>query len=521
MHLRISIDKKSALGGRVENEETLRNHKEILTTFANNKGYTYETFEEVVSGGMEDLKDRPALKKLLDRIEEFDAILIVELSRLSRDGGISEIVLRYCKDYQKIIITPEAVYDMNNNSDVLLYRMSSAVNAHERMITGQRVKNNKLIMARLGLNASGSVPLGYNRNPVTKKLEIDEGKASIVRYAFRLCSEGYGASKISQALNDAGFKTATGKSYTTRAVKDMFKIQTYKGWTVYNDYMTTKRNGKTVREIKETVTVENTHPAIITPELFDSIVIVREKRAERYSGGREKPMTVAPPSLIKDLLYCSCCGRKVRISFEAKKQYYLIRSCVDLLSDGSKCPNSGFIAINVERAVIQKVIDYQKQIEEEIKLLESNNVEQFVEEQETRKQALEKQSKLLDEEMKGILRLELKYEMSGTSNPIQEEFIREEKQNNIDTKERVEKQLNDLLMKMEQPTIQDEIDNRKNIINLINELDGSTSEQINTLLKQFIKKIHYNRILPEDIKKLGVKNPLRKNYPADISIEYF
>lgn len=521
LYVRISIDKKGATGKRVENEETLKNHLEILTAFAERQGYTHETFKEVVSGGKSEIEDRKHLKRLLNRIEEFDAILVVELSRLSRNGKISELVLEYCQDYDKLIITPETSFDLaNNDSDVLMYRFGSAVSAYERSIIGKRVKNNKLQMARQGLNASGSVPLGYIRNPLSKQLEIDEEKADIVRYAFRLCNEGYGASKISKALNDEGYTTATGKDFTTRAVKDMLKIQTYKGWTVYNDYLPTKRNGKTIREIKDTIIVENTHPAIITPEQFDSVQNVRSKRAEHYSGGREKPMKVAPPSLVKDLLYCACCDRKVRITYQEQKQRHLIRSCTDLMQDGNKCPSSGFMAIYVERDVIKQVIQYHRQLEEEISLLENNNMEGFKEEQVSRKKTLENQLKQLDEGMKGILRLELKYEMSGTSNTVQDEFIREEKQKIIDTKEKVERQLDELLKKMEQPTVQDEIDKRKKVRNLINEMDGKTPEQINTLLKQFIMKIYYKRVLPEDLKKLGVKNEIRKSYPASIEIEY-
>lgn len=521
LYVRISIDKKSSTGKRVENEETLKNHLEILTAFAEVQGYTYETFKEVVSGGMSEIEDRIHLKSLLNRIEEFDAILVVELSRLSRNGKISELVLEYCQDYNKLIITPETSFDLaNNESDVLMYRFGSAVSAYERSIIGKRVKNNKLQMARQGLNASGSVPLGYIRNPVSKQLEIDEEKADIVRYAFRLCNEGYGASKISQALNNEGYTTATGKAFTTRAVKDMLKIQTYKGWTVYNDYQTTKRNGKTIREIKDTIIKEDTHPAIITTAQFDSVQNVRSKRTEHYSGSREKPMKVAPPSLIKDLLYCACCGRKVRITYQEDKQRHLIRSCTDLMQDGSKCPSSGFMAIFVERDIVKQVIQYQRQLEEEISSFENDNMENFKEEQIARKNSLEKHLKQLTEEMKGIMRLELKYEISGTSSTFEEEFIREEKQKNIDSKEKVEKQLDELLKKMEQPTVKDEIEKRKNVINLINEMDNRTPEQINTLLKQFIMKIHYKRILPEDLKNLGVKNEARKNYPASIEIEY-
>ncbi|MGE6488783.1 recombinase family protein [Paenisporosarcina sp. NPDC076898] len=408
-----------------------------------------------------------------------------------------------------------------------MYRISSSVNAYERMIIGKRIKNNKLQMARQGLNASGSVPLGYKRNPVSKKLEIDEETADTVRYAFKLCNDGYGASKIAQALNDAGYTTAKGNAYSTRAVKEMLKVQTYKGFTVYNNVenlkVKDKETGeiKTVRKAKETIVVEGTHPAIIAPEVFDSVQEKRANRAEVYAGSREKLTSKTEPSILKDLIYCGVCGRKVRISYEAKKQCYLIRSCTDLMQDGSKCVNSGFLAVYVERDIILKVLERKLQVEEEIQLLLQDNVEQLQEEHISMQKQLQKQLLQLDSEMKGLMKMELKYEMQGIENATQEEFFREEKQNNINTKERVQKQLENLLIKMKQPSVQDEIKKRVHVVKLIEELDGKSSEQINLMLKQFIKKIQYKRIIPEEIQKLGAKNPLRKDYGAELEIEYF
>ena len=118
MYLRISREKKD------ENVETLANHKSLLSEFAKEKGFSYEPFPEVVFGGSCQLEARPKLRALLDRIEEFDGILVVELSRLSRNGLISEQVLQLCVDHDKPIITPVYTYDLaNNNNDVLTYKI--------------------------------------------------------------------------------------------------------------------------------------------------------------------------------------------------------------------------------------------------------------------------------------------------------------------------------------------------------------------------------------------------------------
>ena len=84
--------------------DTLRNHRERLEEFAKAKGYSHELFGEVVSGGSSDLEKRPKLQELLHNIERFDAILVVEISRLSRNNLIAQTVKQTCIDYDIPII---------------------------------------------------------------------------------------------------------------------------------------------------------------------------------------------------------------------------------------------------------------------------------------------------------------------------------------------------------------------------------------------------------------------------------
>jgi len=523
IYVRISTDKQDSSGKKVETEETLRNHKQKLTAYAEKHGYTYEIYQEVVTGGHSEIENRPQLNDLLNNIEKYDGILAVELSRLSRNGKISELLLEYCQDYRKLIITPESYYDLaNNEMDVLMFRLGSAISDHERSIIGKRIRNNKLEIAKSGLNASGSVPLGYRRNPKTKKLEIVEEEADAVRHAFRLSLEGYGASKISNYLNDMGYKTKVGNEFTSRAIKDMLKTETYKGSTVYRDYTKTKRKGKTIKEVNDKIVVEGSHMPIVEPDVFDKVQKGLSKRAERYGNGREKPNTKRQPSILKDLLYCSICGRKMAINYDGQRGVHLIRSCPkhERTNGGEVCNNNGFIAENVENAVLEKLLEDKEQLKEDIERLSNGNMEQEVEEREKEKQRLETRIKELDEEMKGIMRLELKYEMNNESDPMHEEFIREQKQENLDKRQRAKDQLEEIEIKMQQPSPQDEIQSRQNTIEIIEGLDGKKPEEVNRELKQIIKRIEYTRVLPDEILKLGNKNPKRRDYPADIEIEY-
>jgi site-specific DNA recombinase len=172
--LRISTEKTDSLGKKVNIEKTLMNHKEKMLSVLNEKKWNYNLYEEVMSG-TKDLEERPELQRLISEIDQYDAIICMEITRLSRQGLTSQTIKHTCKKKGILIITlnPFKVYDMRNPQDVFLFDLSISMGEYEQGVVSLRVKQNKISMAHQGLNSSGSVPFGYVRNPSTKKLEIE------------------------------------------------------------------------------------------------------------------------------------------------------------------------------------------------------------------------------------------------------------------------------------------------------------------------------------------------------------
>jgi len=522
--LRISDLKKDINGKRISFEETLKNHKEMTSEFCSKYHWKTKFYEEVLSGGSE-MEERIELQRMLNEIESFDAIVVTEISRLSRQGDISQRIKKAVIDYRKLIITlnPFQVYDIANKPmDGMIFDINSSMSEYERRIIGMRIKQNKLSMSKQGLNASGKTPLGYTRNPKTKKLEIDQEAAKAVRYAFKLCIEGMGAKTIAEELNTAGYKTKNGNLFSRISIKDMLNTQTYKGWIVYNNY---EKTGKK-RKIIDSIVIENAHEAIIDPEIFDQVQTLKANRAARYGQGTNRERETIAPSIIKDLLYCSDCGRKQRISHE-KTKGHLIRKCTELKSDGSRCQNHGMNSTNVETIVLQYVLKHKDKLEEQVKLLQSNDFENFTNELETLKEDLENQLKKLNAKHKAIRKMEMNYEIekeeSGLIDEEEENAIADDKRENKEARLKVQIKLDEIKEKLaNQPEAEQEIKKLKLTIDQIKELKKQPSaEKMNMILKRIIYKIHYSRMIPAEIAALGTKNPLRKDYPATIEIEYF
>jgi site-specific DNA recombinase len=510
MYLRISQEKKN------ENVETLSNHREILTEYCKQNGYTYVEFGEVISGGKTEIEDRVQLQSLLNRIEEFDGILVMELSRISRNGLISQTVKQYCIDYDKPIITPFQMYDLaNNENHRLMFDLGSLISSHEHGVIGKRSKMNKVQMAKAGLHVAGGVPFGYKRNSKTKLLEIDEEAAKTIRYIFQLHAKGYGSYKIRDILNEEGYKSATGKLFNLPSVKRIIRNPHYKGYTVFNDRKRIKKQGKVTYEVLDTIVVKDTHPAIIPPHEWDAANKDRDIRAERFRGTREKPVNHSEITMLKDLVFCDCCGWKLSIRKDASENTgYTIKRCDNLQINGEMCPNRGIKISYVEEEVLKELSKYKSKLESYLKLVEKNGSEQVKQEQELKLKHLKKRLKEVSDQEKNLMDLAINGIYSFDE-------IKDKKQELLNTKRQLELQMESLTEEDDIPNVEEVTEKLNEMIAVIDNLDKLNPEEVNRSLKTFIKKIYYSRVMPDDVVKLSPRNNIRKYYPFEIKIDYY
>jgi site-specific DNA recombinase len=510
MYLRISQEKKG------EDVETLANHRQILSEFCKENNYTYDEFGEVISGGKTELEDRIQLQRLLNSIEKFDGILCVELSRLSRNGLISQTVKQYCIDYDKPIITPYQTYDLaNSDTDRLMFDVGAMISSHEHGTIGKRSKANKKQMAKQGLHISGGVPYGYIRNNKTKKLEIDEEAAKTIRYIFELHAKGYGSYKIRDILNEEGYKSARGGVFNLPSVKRIIRNTHYKGWTVFQDRKRIKRQGKVTYEVVDTITVKDTHPPIIPPEEWDRANNDRIMRADVAKGIRENPVTKTGVTMLKDLIFCASCGHKMEIRLDHKCDTtgYNIKRCKYIQPNGKKCPTCGIKNIHVEEEVWDDIAEYRQLLAEKVEDLKSSTSVKLEKEKKQKLNNLSRQIKEIETQEKNLLDLAL-------TGLFTTEQIAEKKQELISKKELLTGQYEQRENEQTLETIKQEINQTQEIISTIDKLPKLKPEEVNHALKTFIIRINYKREIPDNILKLSTRNEKRKYYPFEIEVDY-
>ncbi|MDP4099375.1 recombinase family protein [Paenibacillus sp. P96] len=507
-YLRISRDKG-------ENEDTLQNHRELMQAFCREHEYKFDLYEEIVSGGKHDLEQRPQLQKLIDHIERYQAIFAVSLDRLSRNGLVSQQIKQLCIDYDIPIITPSQTFDLSNSQeDRLLYDVSSLFASLEYEMIGRRNKVNKMQRARRGEHVGGKPAYGYRRNPVTKRLEIYEPEAAVVRYIFKLYNEGFGSRKIVDILNREGYKPKQANAFQTATIKRIIQNPVYKGTVVFQNRKRIKENGEYRYKILDTVTAEHAHSVIITPDEWEQANRERAERRVQTIPIREKPARKTGLTMLKDLLFCGVCGRKLVIRRE-KHGVYTINPCGSLLPDGTaRCDNRGMKLEFLEEEVVSKLQGHKQRLADQLQLIQQQEKEAECRNIQKHLTLIEAQLQENERQQTNLMELLLAEIYTHEELKLKKQTLTEQRQALLMMKYKLMKKIQDI-------DILFHTDRLSHIIRRLEQFQDQRVEEQNETLKQFVKRIHYMRIMPEDIRKLSTKNKERQAHPFGYTIEYF
>jgi hypothetical protein len=236
--------------------------------------------------------------------------------------------------------------------------------------------------------------LGYTKNEAGELVIVPE-EAEIVRLIFRLYLEGLSITQIKKYLEENGIKTVTGKNqWSTTTINRMLSNEKYMGDALLQksytiDYLTKKRvknNG-----IVPQYYVEDSHPAIISKDLFHRI---QEEKARRASLKKSADKRVKTDSgkysskyALTELLICGECGKPYRrASWTAYSEKRIVWRCFNRLEHGKKyCQKSPTIdeevlhsaIIDALNSLIQDKGDFVDTLQSNIQLVMSNRAKRM------------------------------------------------------------------------------------------------------------------------------------------------
>ncbi|MFB5762351.1 recombinase family protein [Paenibacillus medicaginis] len=505
LYLRISRSKG-------ENEDTLQNHRELMEEFCREHDYTFEVYEEIVSGGKHQLETRPQLQKLLRNLGRYQAIFAVSLDRLSRNGLISQIIKKECIEHDVKIITPTQVFDLaGSQASRTLYDVSTLYASMEYEMIGRRTKVNKMQRARRGEHVSGQAAYGYWRNPDTRKLEIYEPEAGMVRYIFKLYLQGMSCRKIADRLNGDGFKTQHLHPFQPTGIQQILRNPVYKGTLVFRNRQRIKKGQVYHYKTVETIVTEDAHPAIIPVEEWERVNWDKMDRGGATTLTRERPADKMGDTLLKDLLFCGICGKKLEL-IKTKSGAIFIRHCKKLLPDSRmKCNNQGMrLQLLNEEVLLQLQRHKGQQVAELLQQQGKTSVlKDLLERLMLIEQHLQENKEEQEELVQPALARELPYELlKRVHTRVKQHPVLQESRAQLLQQIRQLRQPSPVNLKAHQP-------------GSFEHFKSLPAEKQNEILKLLIQRVHYERVMPEELRGLPPRSQQRQAYPFRCTIEYF
>ena len=321
--------KKTALYCRLSQDDgiegdsnSIQNQKAILQKFAEDHHFPSPCFyvDDGFSGGN---FQRPAFQQMISDMEngEIGIIVTKDLSRLGRNQlhtglYIEERFPMFGVRY--IAINDNVDTDSSESNDLMPFK--NLFNEWFIRDTSRKIRAVLKAKAERGERLGSRAPYGYRKAPDTKKLIVDEEAAAIVRRIFAMCASGSGPSQIARILKKEQILTPTMYAYTRygithtcldtahpynwsdSAIANLLENEIYLGNTVNMKH--SSRSYKDKRRVEhpreECMVFENTHPALITREVWDIVQRVR-KNKRRLTKMEEQ-------NKYSGLVFCADCG---------------------------------------------------------------------------------------------------------------------------------------------------------------------------------------------------------------------
>lgn len=237
---------------------------------------------------------------------KFDVVLVHKLDRFARnrsDSAIYRSILK--KNNIKLISVLENFQDTPESvileSVIEGYNEYYSLNLRREVMKG--LKENALKCKHTG----GTPCLGYDVDPITKKLVVNDFEAQAVKLIFKLYLADCGYTEIIETLNNKCFKTKRGRPFGKNSLFEILRNEKYAGVYTYNKSASKNGEGKFNRHQSksddEIIRIEGGVPAIISREDFKAVQDKMHARKRRTAAFKAKQ-----DYLLSGKIFCGVCS---------------------------------------------------------------------------------------------------------------------------------------------------------------------------------------------------------------------
>ena len=236
---------------------------------------------------------------------KIDRIVTKSVSRFARNTVDTLTTIRKLKDKGVgVFFEKENIDTLDSKGELLITIMSSLAQEESRSISENVTWGWRKRIADGKVTVAYSHFLGYEKGE-DGTMQIVEDEAKIVRQIYGMFLDGKTPSGIAARLTRQGIPSPAGKEkWQSSTVKSILTNEKYKGDALLQKTFTVdflqKKKKANEGEVPQYY-VENSHPAIVTEEVFD---LVQHELRRRQQKGRH----TSASSMFSNRIVCGECG---------------------------------------------------------------------------------------------------------------------------------------------------------------------------------------------------------------------
>lgn len=248
--------------------------------------------------------ERPGLKAMIKAVEneDIDKVVVYKLDRLSRSQKdtlylIEDVFLKNGTDF----VSMSENFDTSTPFGRAIIGILAVFAQLEREQIKERMSMGKEARAKEGKwHGGGTEPIGYDYDPATEQLNVNEYEAMQVVEAFNLALGGMPLRGIERLFDEKGYSHKHG-TWDAKVVRRVMRSKVYLG---YNKHRGEWYKGE--------------HTPIITEEMHKEAIKLLDRRAEQHkqTGIRSGVQTTC----LGGMLYCAHCGGKYAKHMRKKRK---------------------------------------------------------------------------------------------------------------------------------------------------------------------------------------------------------
>ncbi|MGI6705446.1 MAG: recombinase family protein [Clostridia bacterium] len=281
-----------------------------------NKAGCEDVLEYIDEGISGEILDRPALTKLRNDVQRgiITKVICLDPDRLSRKLGNQLLLADEIEKKAELIFingeygkTPEGI---------LFFQLRGAIAEFEKAKIKERMSRGRREKARQGKVLRNYNIYGYDYDPDTQQLVINEYEAQVVRMIFQLFTENNpsikGITGIANHLTQLGIPTKKhAAAWSKQVVRQILMNRTYIGEFYHNRWNTEGMLGNKYKDFPERIPIRKRPkeewilvrcPPIVEKDVFLYAQKILEQSRRRWAGTSKRNY------LLSGLLRCGICG---------------------------------------------------------------------------------------------------------------------------------------------------------------------------------------------------------------------